>query len=152
MSKEKTNKGNLIIRFIVLILTIISIVISAFSIYQIFRLSSIENLIRYIVMGILFLIDIFILIKGLKCFKNKHSKRTLFIILTLIYSIICGVVGGIIFYLYGQLQNMNTGYVTYSSSLVTMSSNGTKDIKDVNNFKIGIWNNEDSPDGYIIPQ
>mgnify|MGYP004562517893 CR=1 FL=1 len=152
MSKEKTNKGNLIIRFIVLILTIISIVISAFTIYQIFRLSSIENLIRYIVMGILFLIDIFILIKGLKCFKNKHSKRTLFIILTLIYSIICGVVGGIIFYLYGQLQNMNTGYVTYSSSLVTMSSNGTKDIKDVNNFKIGIWNNEDSPDGYIIPQ
>lgn len=152
MSKEKTNKGNLIIRFIVLILTIISIVISAFTIYQIFRLSSIENLIRYIVMGILFFIDIFILIKGLKCFKNKHSKRTLFIILTLIYSIICGVVGGIIFYLYGQLQNMNTGYVTYSSSLVTMSSNGTKDIRDVNNFKIGIWNNEDSPDGYIIPQ
>ena len=152
MAKERVAKRSPILKLVVLVLMVLSIGTSAFAIYQIFKLSSIEDLIRYIIIGILFLIDLFILIKGLKSFKNRHAKKVTFIILMLIYSIICGVIGVVISYLYGQLKNMNTGYVTYSSSLVTMSNNSAQEMKDINNFKIGIWNNEESPDGYMIPQ
>ncbi len=158
MNKEvgTKSKRKSIIRIIILILMVLSISTSAFAIFELFSLDSIENVIRYIVIGILVLLDLVIILKGLTIFKkrakNRGSKRIGFMIFMVIYSIICGIVGAVIFYLLGQLQNINTGYVTYSSSLVTMSANPIKDIKDVKGLKIGIWNNEDSPDGYMIPQ
>lgn len=156
MTKEKGTKKISVIKIIVLFLAILSIVSSTFAIYQLFQLSSIENLIRYIVIGILFLLDLIIIIKTINVFKrrgkNRHSKRIGFMIFMFLYSLICGAVGGIIFYLFGQLDNMNTGYVTYSSSLVTMTTNPANKIGDVKDFKIAVLNDEKSPDGYIIPQ
>ncbi len=156
MAKENDAKKINVLKLIILIITVLSLGSSAFLIYQLFKLSSIENLIRYIVIGILILFNLLIIIKGLCIFKkkvkNRHSKHIGFIVFMVIYSIICGAVGSVISYLYGQLENMNTGYVTYSSSLVTMNTSGAKKIGDVKNFKIAILNDEKSPDGYIIPQ
>ena len=156
MSKETIFKKISFLKLILLFLMIISLCTSIFAIYELLKLESIENLIRYIVIGILGLIDILILIKMLLIFKkrakNRHSKRIGFILFLIFYSIFCGVIGGVIFYLFGTLKNMNTGYVTYSSSLVMMNDSSVNNIKDVTNLKIGIWNNEKSPDGYIIPQ
>ncbi len=155
MPKEKGSKKYSILKIVIFVLMILSLCTSAFAIFELLKLSSIENLIRYIVIGILILIDLFIFIKCLFIFKKrakKRVKRIIFIIFLILYSIICGAVGIVISYLFGQLENMNTGYVTYSSSLVMMSDQAVSDINDVVNLKIGVLNNEESPDGYMIPQ
>ena len=63
MTREKNNKNNKIMNMIVVFFLIIALATSAFAIFEIALLSSIENLIRYIVMGVLVLIDIFFILK-----------------------------------------------------------------------------------------
>lgn len=61
MSKEIDNNNGIgkVKKAIITILLIIALASSIFSIYEIYILSTIENTIRYIVMGVLALIDIF---------------------------------------------------------------------------------------------
>lgn len=80
MSKEKnikeiTRKG----RISILLFTIIAVITSLFAIYEIFLLSSIEDLIRYIVIGVLFITDIIFIIKTKNIFKKKKKKEELVI-------------------------------------------------------------------------
>lgn len=137
------------------IFLIIAIATSVFAIYEIFLLDSIENLLRYIVIGILAFIDLVLLLKRLliaKKRKKKRSKRIGYILFMIFYSLICGFVGGVIFYVYGQVSNINKVYVTYTSDLITMSKNPATKISDVKDFTIGILDDKKSPEGYIIPQ
>ena len=157
MTKENEVKEKKTVKITVLVFFILSLITSIFAIYEIFLLSSIEDLIRYIIIGILVLID-FILVFKVRCiFKNKQkkkkeSKRIAFILFMFFYSVICALVGIIIFYVYGQLSNINKVYVTYTSDLITMATNDVSSIDEVQNFTIGILSDETSPDGYIIPQ
>lgn len=147
-----------ILKITILILSIISLLSSGFAIYEIFMLGSIENAIRYIVIGILILLDVLIIFKtkGIlkKRPKKKHSKRIGYIIFMVLYTLICLAVALVIFYVYGKLSNMNKSQITYSSSLVVMAKNEANEISDIKDYKIGILdkNNKKSPDGYIIPQ
>lgn len=147
-----------ILKITILILSIISLLSSGFAIYEIFMLGSIENAIRYIVIGILILLDVLIIFKtkGIlkKRPKKKHSKRIGYIIFMVLYTLICLAVALVIFYVYGKLSNMNKSQITYSSSLVVMAKNKANEISDIKDYKIGILdkNNKKSPDGYIIPQ
>ncbi len=145
---EKKSKQGLVLN----ILLIISILTSAFAIYEIFLLDSIENILRYAVIFLLAIINIVLIFKRFFSKKKKKKKRIGFIIFMLLYSLVCGFVGGIIFYLYGQVSSINKVYVTYSSDLITMSTNEASNIKDVTDFKIGILDDKKSPEGYIIPQ
>ncbi len=156
MIKEKKKKSFL--KIVLLVLTALSLLSSAFAIYEIFSLQSIENMIRYIVIGILLVIDLILILKtkGIckKRPKKKHSKRIGYIIFMSLYTIFCLFIGLVIFYLYGKLSNMNKSQVLYSSSLVVLSSTEAVDINDIVDYKIGVLdkNSKDSPDGYIIPQ
>lgn len=147
-----------ILKITILILSIISLLSSGFAIYEIFMLGSIENTIRYIVIGILILLDVLIIFKtkGIlkKRPKKKHFKRIGYIIFMVLYTLICLAVALVIFYVYGKLSNMNKSQITYSSSLVVMAKNEANEISDIKDYKIGILdkNNKKSPDGYIIPQ
>ena len=82
-----------ILKITILILSIISLLSSGFAIYEIFMLGSIENTIRYIVIGILILLDVLIIFKtkGIlkKRPKKKHSKRIGYIIFMVLYTLIC---------------------------------------------------------------
>ena len=158
MSKDREKKRRPILKIVLLILTTISLISSAFAIYEILSLQSIENLIRYIVVGVLVLIDLIIILKTKsickKSPKNKHSKRLGYIIFMVIYTLICAFVGIVIFYLYGKLSNMNKSQILYSSSVVVMANTEAQKINDIVDYKIGVLdkNNKKSPDGYIIPQ
>ncbi len=155
MSKEKDIEKKPKLRIFILFLTILALITSGFAIYEILLLESIEDLIRYIVVGWLGLIDFILLLKTRSVWKNKKkkkSKRIGYIIFLFLYTIICGLVGGIIFYVYGQLNGINKEYVTYSSSLVTLTSNECEKISDVKNQNIAILNDKKSPEGYIIPK
>lgn len=143
------------LKIVLFIFLIIAVLTSAFAIYEIFLLSSIETVIRYIIIGILILIDVVLYIKvrvASKKRKKKHKKRIGLISFMIIYSLVCFAVGLVIAYVYGRLDNINKGYVTYTSDLVVMSDNAAKDVDDVKDYTIGILKDKDSPDGYIIPQ
>lgn len=156
MSKENDSRMKPIVKIMSVILLVISLITSFFAIYEIFMLSSIEDLIRYIVIGILIILDVILILKINCMFKNHGKKRKvkkgLLISFMIIYSIICALIGGVIFYLYGKLSNINKNDVVYSSSLVVMANNEASSIGDIKDFKIGVLDNKESPDGYIIPQ
>ena len=143
------------IRIVLLIFFIIAILTSGFAIYEIFLLSSIETLLRYIIIGILILIDVILFFKvrgASKKRKKKRSKRIGLISFMLLYSLICFAVGLVIAYIYGQLDSINKEFVTYTSDLVVMNSNSANKVNDVKDYTIGILSDKKSPEGYIIPQ
>ena len=152
--KGKKSLGLILLR----ILVILSIISSAFLIYELLLLSSIETLIRYIVIGVLAFIDLILIIKlFLKKVKDKKKtekkkKPILYVVFMIIYTLACFGVAFVINYLYGQVDNINKNYVTYSSSLLTMADDKATTIKDINDYEIGILNDEKSAEGYIIPQ
>ena len=150
----KENKKSL--KIIIKILTFFSLISSAFAIYEIYLLNSIEDLIRYIIMGCIVIITLMILVHSryvCRKIKNNRNKkrRRLFISTMVFYTLICTLVGLVIFYLYGRLSNMNKEYVTYTSDLIVMSDNKAEDIEDIVDYKIGMLETKTSPDGYIIP-
>ena len=150
-TREKKSK----IKIVLSIFLIIALACSIFAIYEIFLLSSIETLIRYIVIGVLIFIDLILFFKvrmASKKRKKKRSKRIGLISFMLIYSLICFAVGLVIAYFYGQLNSINKAYVTYTSDLVVMSDNTAEEVSDIKDYTIGILKDKDSPDGYIIPQ
>ena len=98
------NKGNKkLLGFIIKLFSIIALGASIFAIYEIFLLSSIEDLIRYIVIGVLVLIDIVILFK----FKSKKKPKGTYLTFLFFFSLICIGVGIVISYFYGQIDNLN---------------------------------------------
>ncbi len=143
------NKGNRkLLGFIIKLFSIIALGASIFAIYEIFLLSSIENLVRYIVIGILILIDILIIIK----FRNKKKPKVVYLMFLFIFSLVCAGIGIVISYFYGQIDNLNKNKITYTSDLIVMSSNKIDKVKDIQNIKIGILSDKKSPEGYIIPK
>ena len=148
MQSNEKSKGSKILNIIGKFFSIIAIAASVFAIYEIYLLSSIENLIRYIVMGVLILIDIVIIFK----FKSKKKTKKTYILFLLLYALICGAVGTVIFYLYSQIDNINKDKITYTSDMLVMSYNKAANIKDVTDMKIGILKDKKSPEGYIIPR
>lgn len=150
--KNKENSGGF--SKFVIILVIITLLSSFFAIYEIFLLSGIETLIRYIVIGVLILINLIILFKsrGIRKKKKKKSKRVLFIIFDIIYMLICLAVGIVIFYVYGRISGLNKTFVTYTSDLVVMSKSDANKVSDIKDMTIGILDDKTSPEGYIIPQ
>ena len=162
LGENETKEKRKISSIIVLLLFIIALGCSGYLIYNILLLSGIENMIRYIVIGILGFIDLILLIKTRNIWKNKQSKkkkkkkksskRIGFILFLFLYSLICFGLGFVINYVYGKLDSMNKKYVTYTSSLVVLSDNEAESIDDVKNYKIAILKDTTSPEGYIIPQ
>ena len=150
--KNKENSGGFS-KFII-ILVLITLLSSFFAIYEIFLLSGIETLIRYIVIGVLILIDLIILFKsrGVRKKNKKKAKRVLFIIFDIIYMLICLAVGIVIFYVYGRISGLNKTFVTYTSDLVVMSKSDANKVSDIKDMTIGILDDKTSPEGYIIPQ
>ncbi len=155
--KSKKRKSSLFNKFMIFFV-IIAVASSIFSIYEILLLSSIETLIRYIVIGVLVLLDLIIIFKchGIRKFdetkKKKKPKKKLFMFLIILYTIICLLVGGAIFYVYGKINGLNKTFVTYTSDLLVMSTNQANDISDVKDMKIGILKDDTNPEGAIIPK
>lgn len=155
--KRKKGKSSLFNKFMIFFV-IIAVASSIFSIYEILLLSSIETLIRYIVIGVLVLLDLIIIFKchRIRKFdetkKKKKPKKKLFMFLIILYTIICLLIGGTIFYVYGKINGLNKTFVTYTSDLLVMSTNQANDIRDVKDMKIGILKDDTNPEGAIIPK
>jgi len=152
MEKKETKAKN---RLPILLLFILTLLASVFAIYHIFLLDSIENLIRYIIIGIFILIDWILFIKTKRIWKRKTKKESRHIVMILFmifYLLINLMIGLVIFYLYGTVSGINKKWVTYSSSLVVMKDHEASKASDLTDGVIGILDDKKSPEGYIIPQ
>lgn len=153
MTEKKGKKSK---HILLMIFFIISLITSLFTIYNIFLFDGIESLIRYIIIGLFGIIDLFFLFKVYRIksgkVKKKKSKNILFILLLIIYSTFCAVLGYALHYFYGMASSVNKQNVTYTSYLVVMNSSNVNKIGNVNNLKLGLLDDENNPDGYIIPQ
>lgn len=157
MAKKKEIKEKKTANIFIGLFLIIALGCSGFAIYELLLLSSIETLIRFIVIGIIGVLDLYFITKANRIIKGKIKKKKsvnkgLFITILFIYSIICFLVGGIIFYVYGKIDSLNKNTVTYTSKLLVMNSNAATDIDDINEMTIGILDDQKNPEGYIIPQ
>ena len=137
-----------ILSFIIKLFSIIALGASIYAIYEIYLLSSIEDLIRYIVMGVLILIDIVIIFK----FKSKKKPKVSYLLFLFIISLISIGIGLTISYFYGKIDNLNKDKITYTSNMLVMSWSKANKIEDVKDMKIGILKDNKSPEGYIIPK
>ena len=144
----QSNGNKRVLKFIIKLFSIIAIVASIFAIYELYLLSSIEDLIRYIIMGVLVLIDIVIIFK----FKSKKRQKVTYLLFLMLISLICIGIGLAISYFYGQVNNLNKDKVTYTSSMLVMNYSKANKIEDVKDMKIGILKDKKSPEGYIIPK
>lgn len=163
MAKEKNNeekvrpKG----RIVLTVLLILALLSGGFAIYNLFLLRNMGNLVKYFYFAIGLIIGLYILLffkvkvrlKRRKKGKEKKEKKDRgLIICFVLYIIFTAILGGAIAYVYGFVGSFNKEYVTYSSSLVTLSSNESKTIEDVDDYRIGILSDKNSVEGYIIPQ
>ena len=144
----QNNESRKLLSFIIKLFSIIALGFSVFAIYELYLLSSIEDLIRYIVMGVIALIDIIILIK----FKSKKKAKGTYLGFIILFTLICAGIGFLISYFYGQVDNINKDKITYTSDMLVMSWSKANKIEDVKDMKIGILGDKKSPDGYIIPK
>lgn len=126
------------------IFVLLSIITSLFLIYQISKLGPIEPFIRGIVILILLCIDFifFYYKKNLKRLPAFLGMFT-FIAINLFATNLIGEA-------YGYLNSINKRKVTYSSALVTMNTSKVNSIQDVTELKIGLLNDTNSQDNYII--
>ncbi len=151
---EKVKEKKSIFNFFLKLILFITIISSIYTIYSLTLLDSIENMLRYIAMGIIAFIDLLLILKVFHKSKKKkkRKKKVGTMIFMIIYIIICIIVSILINFIYNEISKINKDVVTYSSSLVTMATNNAQKISDIKNYKIAILDDEKSPEGYIIPQ
>lgn len=147
-NEEKKKKKS---RLWLLILGIIVILSNIFAIYNILLLGPVEEVIRYIIIGIFVVLDLIIIFKINSKRRHKEKKVRLLTVLLIIYLIINCIISGLIMYAYGTLSKINRDNVTYSSSLIVSKDSEIDNIKDLSDNKIGILSDESSPEGNIIP-
>lgn len=135
---------------ILLILSIITILVTGLLIYNILLLNEIENYIRYIGIGVISIICLLFLVKSFKYKSKKPIVLILFIFSLLSFSAMEGMGIYYINKAYSSISKMNKNEITYATSLLSLKESNIEKIADIKNKKIGIINNKDSFDGYII--
>lgn len=130
------------------VLSLITILTSFYLIYNILLLGPIEKLLRYLLIGIILVIDLIYLICS---FKARKKAKCIILTLLMIIAIVFNVfVGYSINKMYSAISNINKNYVIYSSSLITLKTSNINKISDVNDKVIGIIDDKDSTDGYVL--
>ncbi len=150
-NEEKKDKKNKKCRLWLLIVSIIVILSNLFAIYNILLLGPIEEVIRYIIIGIFVILDLVIIFKVRSKRRHKEKKARLLTFFLILYLIINCAISGLIMYAYGTLSSINRDTVTYSSSLIVPSTSEIENVKDLKDNTIGILSDEASPEGNIIP-
>ena len=151
IKEEKKDKKKKKCRLWLAILSIIVIASNLFAIYNILLLGPIEEVVRYIIIGVFVVLDIVIIFKVRSKRRHKEKRARLLTFFLILYLLINCAISGLIMYAYGTLSSINRDTVTYSSSLIVASSSEIESVEDLADNSIGILSDETSPEGYIIP-
>ena len=141
MANRKKSKKTAKYNNLLILLVLIS---SIFLIYHIQLLGPIEQKIRYIIIGVIVIINIiFFSIKQ----KKKKNIATIMMILFIIINIVCSYS---INKVYSLIDSINKNKVIYTTNLIALNESKVKEIKDVKNLKIGLIDDTMSVDNYVI--
>ena len=140
---KKTNKIYRISFYILFILYLVSIILFS---YSLILLGNIETLFRTILIIFLYLNLILFLFIGLVLLiLKKHVILTILLVLTTIFT---GVNSFGYYYInktYKIVDNISKDKIIYTSNLISLN-------KDIEIKTIGLINNEEDIEGYILPQ
>lgn len=148
--EKKKKKSTLIIDIFFVLATIIS---SGYLIYGLTLLGPIEPVIRYIVIGFVSLFDLILIIN---LFRNKKKKKRIkkaikrFLLLLLIILYI--FIGYNLHRITSTLDDLNSKFVTTSTSLVTLKGNKIDNPEDIKNAKIAIGSDKEDSESYKLPK
>ena len=138
-------------KIVINIVSIITMLSSIFLCFSIYRISGIENTIRYFGIFILILINLLLILVSRKLWKaEKKSQKTIGIIINIILIFSQVLAGFLITKTYNSLDSMNKNKITYTSVIATKKESKLTSEKDLKDKKIGIVTDETSIDGYII--
>lgn len=135
------------------IFALIAVIASAYLIYSLLLLSGIEDIIRYIVIAIIILFDVFLLYKVFKRRKRrlKLPFRIMMRIILLVYAIISVLVAYNISNIFAKLNDLNKD-ISKSTSLVTLKENKINKAEDIKNSTIGVIDMKDDLQAYQLPK
>ena len=127
--------------------------ISAYLVYNLYRLSGIENIIRYVVMVFFIVLGLFLIVKYLRMRRRPLlSKYIIFILILLIagsieYFVAYTINKGLDF-----VDNISVKkYKTYSTSIVSMKDGKIANVTDLSSdTKIGRVDNKEDIEGYKL--
>lgn len=143
---KKLKKTNKIFRILFYILTIIYLISIVLFSYSLILLGNIETLFRTILIIFLVLnLILFIFISLILLILKKHTILTILFILTTLFS---GINLFGFYYInktYNIVDNISKDKIIYTTNLISLN-------KDIEIKSIGIINNEEDIEGYILPQ
>jgi len=149
---KKLTKDKISLLFLIFNILLLSLSIGYFS-YALMLLKNIETTLRICII-VFFIILSILCIKSImkNIFKKKKIKILIITFISTIFSIIIIVIGYNVNKIYSAIANISANSQTYSSSIVTLKESNYDSIDDIKNEKIGILNDQESVDGYQIPQ
>lgn len=155
-NKNMKPRGKILLR----LLSFIALIAGAFAIFKVWKLRSMGGQIpKYIYLAIFLIVVFYLIIAFCVCKKikkqkklEKNIKKKALYTALVIYILACGSAFFVTRFVYNYAGSFNKEYIEYSSSLITLKEKNCKNVKDVNDYTIGILSNKDSEDGYIIPQ
>ena len=149
--KEEKKKIKKPIRILRNIFSISNILAMAFLVYSIYLINGIETEIRFVVMGVILIINLlFVILLRKLVNKNKLIKFLIFVILSSILIFGQCILGYFIFKTYSTLNNINKNKITFETAVVIKKDANILTIEGLKNKKIGIVVDESSIDGYVI--
>lgn len=152
MKQRKKNKNiNIVLIVVTILVSLLLAVSSGYLIYNITLFNGIENFIRNCAIVILILITLVFIFCSINL-KIKGKKIKLFILLAIMVIISVGelYVSSIARKADDTLNRITSDKITYSTSIVTLSSSSLNNINDVKNKKIGMIDDTTSIDAYVI--
>lgn len=147
----KLNKKNNIKLLIMIILWSVTTFSTFYMIYTISLWHDVENILRLVAVILLLLILAALVIISFKIIlRKKLIAFIVFCVGKLFYALLILFIAFNVHQVYGKLKGITKNSITYSTSLVTINSDA-KDIDSLTDGIIGIYSDEESIDGYILP-
>ncbi len=144
-------KPSLIKKIGIILLNLLTFASGMFLIYCLYKISGVENKLRYIAMGVIFILNIALVFVIRKLFKKKKKVRSVIaVILSIIMIAAQSFLGYFLYRTYSSLDNMNKDKITYTTAVLVMKDSKAEKIDDLKEKKIGIVIDETSIDGYVI--
>ncbi len=145
----KKHKGKSIVLLTLFFLTVSS---SLYILYALSLLAGIETLIRILLSITVILIGIILCLSYMKSLRKKRSRYVLYIPFVGMYVVLLFVFGHYICKTYNAIDKMTTNETTYSSSLVSLSSDSAENLTSLKDGTIGMVDDENNVIGYQLPR
>ncbi len=129
------------------------IVATVYFILNLLKLTGVETIIRYIVIGLLILLMLYVIKKNFSL--RLQPKKYKFILLIFLI----GLFGAGEMYLsyviargINVVDNLNKNKINYTSALIALKENDKVTVKTVKDAKVGIISDTDDTEGYVLAQ